>query len=567
MGVDAGSDLDATGLRRSLLSCDDSSSCKPWAPVCNSSGTCKSCTANYGFGGLSCHDPAAPFCKSNGRCASCSADGHCPPALPFCFNGSCSSVQCHSNFNVLAVGSGTCPADKPICQADGLCGGCTSDEECVPEEYGDLQGVWEEVCNYKGICQAPCDEDSDCTGNDMCEVSSGRCIATCGKYFEDSCPGEEGSGVEDFLLADKYCAPDDTCNDEEYCCGYACSSHSDCAGWANGNDMCSDQDCSENANCVAKECVMSEARISGNLMGLGCWEGETGWSSPSHTDTVNECLASMKIYGAVRKADGGGYDCYLGRTFGERGSSTTCESCSLGYKCGGANSLFVYTNRLERPYTYQDGCTDIPDTIFHSSCNRHDICYNTCAHLYGRKVCDDQFWWDVLSDCSIFGVPIGPCGGTATAFRLGVTAAGKPSGISDDTWALGTSNEGSACAIAVREWGETSRVKPEHCTDNNQVFGAQDSNGRGQDWCIGVGHYDKNDKTLPFPNDELSYLVVPQGLSCYVTDDDSFEHGANGVGEYTGNFWGTVQPKGKVSSIAVWRTEEFSSFEEYQGSW
>ena len=50
-----------------------------------------------------------------------------------------------------------------------------------------------------------------------------------------------------------------------------------------------------------------------------------------------------------------------------------------------------------------------------------------------------------------------------------------------------------------------------------------------------------------YPNDEISYVIVPEGMSAYVTDDDSFQAGENGVQEITGFFYGEVTPAGKVN--------------------
>lgn len=66
-----------------------------------------------------------------------------------------------------------------------------------------------------------------------------------------------------------------------------------------------------------------------------------------------------------------------------------------------------------------------------------------------------------------------------------------------------------------------------------------------------------------FPNDELSYVSVPEGLSCYVTDKDSFGGGGAGVSEHVGPVAEIVVPDGKVSSIAVWPTAFYKGHADY----
>lgn len=107
------------------------------------------------------------------------------------------------------------------------------------------------------------------------------------------------------------------------------------------------------------------------------------------------------------------------------------------------------------------------------------------------------------------------------------------------------------------------------CEGNVGVLGAEDDNGSGDAWCIPIGAYSKAGEgpyltmTEKVPNDELSFIVVPSGLSCYVTDEDSFGEGGDGVGEYPGFYSGMVEPDGKVSSIAVWDSSMYDNYADF----
>lgn len=79
---------------------------------------------------------------------------------------------------------------------------------------------------------------------------------------------------------------------------------------------------------------------------------------------------------------------------------------------------------------------------------------------------------------------------------------------------------------------------------------------------LGIGNYSNKGKYTRLGqvgNDEISCIWVPQGLSVYMTDDDSFKKGKHGHIKIVGdNRYHSIQTnlRGKVSSLAVWPSHE-----------
>lgn len=86
--------------------------------------------------------------------------------------------------------------------------------------------------------------------------------------------------------------------------------------------------------------------------------------------------------------------------------------------------------------------------------------------------------------------------------------------------------------------------------------------------CVSTGAYSKDGEggygvmTDIFPNDELSYVAVPEGLSCYVAGKYSFQVGGDGVSEHGGAVAEMVVPDGMVSSVTVWDSTRYNGHEE-----
>lgn len=96
-----------------------------------------------------------------------------------------------------------------------------------------------------------------------------------------------------------------------------------------------------------------------------------------------------------------------------------------------------------------------------------------------------------------------------------------------------------------------------HCQEG-EVLAAEDDNGQGNIWCVPVGAYPKDgeggfraltDDPPNVPNDELSYVIVPEGMSVYVTDEDTFGTDGLGAQEISGFYYGLVEPDGKVRIV------------------
>lgn len=100
----------------------------------------------------------------------------------------------------------------------------------------------------------------------------------------------------------------------------------------------------------------------------------------------------------------------------------------------------------------------------------------------------------------------------------------------------GWEGQGKTMQLSVGSYSNRGRGENKTLRPNQQ---APRSLGRGDEW-----------------NDEVRAVIVPAGLTVYMTDDDSFKPGRHGVVTLTGPWRGNIKEKnsslaGKVSSIRI----------------
>ncbi|NOZ84702.1 MAG: hypothetical protein GXP49_00260 [Deltaproteobacteria bacterium] len=126
------------------------------------------CTSENGWD--VCRDDE--YCHSSGWCAPrpaiCTSDT-CPPGT-FCNH---QTGKCENNPECD-------PGYKPD-PVDGKCrlGLCTSDGECMADEWCDLMGI--------GMCRGKCQDDTGCLDGEKCDKSYGKCVKDMGCQEGDEC--------------------------------------------------------------------------------------------------------------------------------------------------------------------------------------------------------------------------------------------------------------------------------------------------------------------------------------------------------------------------------------------
>lgn len=82
--------------------------------------------------------PKLPICGNQGSCRPCYNDSECAtgkkcnyPSLHFSTTGERNAQSLNYGGCISCFKDTDCPQDNPICGADGACGPCTSDSQCL----------------------------------------------------------------------------------------------------------------------------------------------------------------------------------------------------------------------------------------------------------------------------------------------------------------------------------------------------------------------------------------------------------------------------------------------------
>ncbi len=233
--------------------------------------------------GAECCTPGVSECCDNACCVgSCYGDGRCCPASSIVCNGQCRDWDCCTDDDC-PTGS-HCHPESHVCQCEPDCTGKTcGDDGCgescgsCPEQQTCSDGACACITGHlcaDGVCHRCC-ADSDCTGNDVCNLESHicQCTADCtGKVCGDNGCGEScGTCPEG-----QACTTGGTC---------ACASGALCSDGV-CHDCCADADCAASLGGVA-ECWKCVQDTCGYYSGF-CSGGVCGISSQG---VIGHCIA------------------------------------------------------------------------------------------------------------------------------------------------------------------------------------------------------------------------------------------------------------------------------------
>lgn len=190
----------------------------PRRPFCDSDGLCKSCA---GAGPNFCRNNTLgffPYCEaSTGRCLACLDNSHCGGNTPICdASGVCRGCtvatearDCGGNTPVCDGGSGRCVAcAAPARGCSGANGSCLVVSgnpamnrcvDCTGSVNGECAGATPHCNTSTNMC-VRCTMDSHCNDNDMC--TKDRCSA-------NAC---ENTALTPTEIADAFMCTDDSCN-------------------------------------------------------------------------------------------------------------------------------------------------------------------------------------------------------------------------------------------------------------------------------------------------------------------------------------------------------------------
>jgi hypothetical protein len=245
--------------------------------------------------GPDCHGVGGA-CEKNDDCV---AGAECATGLPggYCQKRDCVPADCNDKGeNCHCVGIDTCsdatlslekcnpvvePRGEGPCRAGYAClplntagtehycypRECEEDVDCRPAGTGcDL------FCDKaRGICDAPCTRNAECTGGRTCELATGRCIQNC-RNDSDNCGPDGYCDMNPDILkrrCARKCRADSACSAEQFCdlssgiCKARCGSDADCfaGSFCDGSGRCraacgSNADCGSNERCDAGRCLL-----------------------------------------------------------------------------------------------------------------------------------------------------------------------------------------------------------------------------------------------------------------------------------------------------------------------
>jgi hypothetical protein len=174
---------------------------------------------------------------------------------------------------------------------------CEEDVDCRPAGTGcDLS------CDkVRGICDAPCTRDAECTGGRSCDTSTGRCFKYCNNVGAN-CGPDGYCDVAGRRCARK-CRADSACSVDQFCelttgtCQDRCNSDDECLGGGKFCDVTgrcrancgSDDDCGSNERCESERCLL---RCDA---GAGCGFGEVCDGGSAGSGRCRKELASVRV--------------------------------------------------------------------------------------------------------------------------------------------------------------------------------------------------------------------------------------------------------------------------------
>ncbi len=458
--------------------CESQVCCPPGGDCCASDDDCggeATCDTLTGLCRTDCASGGDADCKPTGFCDAldlcvsdldtgdtCDRDGQC--AVGRCDDTQCCplGVDCCIG-DADCLGNYACELASSICHAACTCDGdCSDSGECktgiscnepscgVGLPNGDACPTGNSDC-ASGICDAGyccaagkecCDEDSDCPGQDTCDVAAKVCRTSCsgdgqcktGGWCDsanDTCTGDRANGAlcdrAEQCTAERCesgvccpgnadcCADNDAHCDGEYACNLAtntcntsCSSlDTGCktSGWCNGSTcvevyaqglscngahqcgtgFCSDQRCCDNScSGTCKRCDLTGA--------LG-----TCTNTPSTQDYDNECAATT---------------CRTGNCSG----SGSCGIAGFGEDPG---DLCPTVGDCKPGYCNSNGACYIPvgeecnDGRCGSTCTSTGSCADNCPGTQVCCVCASQYYPYTVEEFCVgsMALCINACGG------------------------------------------------------------------------------------------------------------------------------------------------------------
>jgi len=402
----------------------------PGEPDCNNRGECSGtfpnlpvCICPVPYDGDACEFVVCPFGENALECSghgTCQQDGTCKCDNGY-FNDDCSGMQCPNNC--------TSP-DNGICVA-------TTPPKCVCNVGWSL--------GPDKDCSSPfirCPGETElCSGNGVCDLSSGNCTCYDGFMSADCskpiCPGSDttaphcshhGICTKNELTNDTYCecepgwtgadcsvkatCPND-CSNNGWCLTDLTPPRCVCAGGFQGEDCSvplSAQDCYGNSKCLADHCVAFTSNpFMGPPGGYNCPRCTAGWrgaacDTPYCLDvdiyTWPECNQRGSCVGDSDTDTLPVCQCYEGFD-----PSTACiDILCLGDNYCGDNGEchpeLAPPSCVCDPYYYGDDCLTYDPPIcpgFPTECSEHGTCNEN-----GSCICEDNW---MGSDCSIAACP------------------------------------------------------------------------------------------------------------------------------------------------------------------
>ena len=131
-----------------------------------------------------------PNCE-NGFCRGCDRDNDCPQDYICNIAGECELFNhCNSDDE--------CPG-RELCSLENVCVQCKNDWQCLADEFCNDNNECEQFAEAEGFVPGSCQDNEDCSGNEVCEFGS--------------CVLEEGSAC-DF---DEECRRDSSCDSSGRC--------------------------------------------------------------------------------------------------------------------------------------------------------------------------------------------------------------------------------------------------------------------------------------------------------------------------------------------------------------